>query len=420
MTVLGLRAVKVLSLSFSLVDELRTHGSTGFDHTMFWRRSVVAAAAARAVARRCGRLDHEEAFLSGMLHGIGIMALDQAFGARFRELIAAAAGSDERLRTLEYAQFGLTHADVSAGLTERWGLPPHLVAGIGHYPDPDRVPDGAGSLAPCVALGSLTADVFERNDVRAAVDAYRARAQQWFGLTEEDADRLLAIVEADAIALRALLDLPGADAPSVSEILAQRNEVLAALALDSAAEATQLAEQNERLAADAMTDSLTGLANRRQFDGLLKSQVQIAHRYGIPFCLMLIDVDRFKLVNDTHGHPGGDAVLQHVASLLQQTVRAADLAARVGGDEFAVVLPATPLWGAMVLAERIRSRLAASRIVLPSGHGGVTVSIGAAACDPAKHPDAASVLAAADEAVYAAKTAGGNAVRPSAPGSNVA
>ena len=155
------------------------------------------------------------------------------------------------------------------------------------------------------------------------------------------------------------------------------------------------------------TDHLTGLANRRRFEQGLAHEAQAAARAGQPLSLLLVDVDKFKDINDAFGHPGGDACLQRLAALIASAVRRHDLAARLGGDEFALVLPGARHADALALAEGVRAAVA--------GHGGMppmTVSIGVATLDGvANDVDAArSLVPMADRALYAAKRRGRNAV----------
>jgi len=159
----------------------------------------------------------------------------------------------------------------------------------------------------------------------------------------------------------------------------------------------------------ALVDGLTGLANRRQCEDTLASELARLDRFGGPLALVVADLDWFKDVNDRHGHPSGDAVLREFAKLLQETVRDVDLAGRWGGEEFLLILPATDLAGGAQVAERIRVALA-GRIVL-SADGSpipVTASFGVAATPPAS--TAAELFSAADAALYEAKRNGKNRV----------
>ena len=173
----------------------------------------------------------------------------------------------------------------------------------------------------------------------------------------------------------------------------------------------RLAAANAELAMVASSDALTGLANRRRFDAALAEEVARARREGAPLSLLMLDVDRFKLYNDAYGHPEGDACLRAVAEALTTVVRRpSDLVARYGGEEIAVLLPATDAEGALRVAERCRAAVAELRRPHQgnAGCGGVvTVSIGCAALAP-ERADGAALLAAADARLYEAKRTGRN------------
>jgi diguanylate cyclase (GGDEF)-like protein len=159
----------------------------------------------------------------------------------------------------------------------------------------------------------------------------------------------------------------------------------------------------------ASTDGLTDLANRRHFEETLASEISRAERFGGSLALVLADLDDFKQVNDRYGHQAGDDVLREFAAVLRDTVRDIDLAARYGGEEFAVLLPQTDLEGAERLAERLRQAMANRRMALvPGAAFTVTSSFGVAAFPEAPTP--AALFAAADEALYRAKSAGKNCV----------
>jgi diguanylate cyclase (GGDEF)-like protein len=156
----------------------------------------------------------------------------------------------------------------------------------------------------------------------------------------------------------------------------------------------------------ASTDELTGLSNRRRFTESLHVEMARLRRVGGALSLVMADVDHLKKINDAHGHPGGDAAIRHVAEAFQRGRRETDVAARLGGEEFALLLPATDRVGAAKAAERIRRELAGSSV---PGIGTVTVSIGVATA-PEDAPDEQELVRVADERLYAAKSAGRNQV----------
>ena len=169
-----------------------------------------------------------------------------------------------------------------------------------------------------------------------------------------------------------------------------------------------------RVASQATTDSLTGLANRWTFDEELALEWRRAERVGDPLALILLDIDNFKTVNDTHGHQAGDEVLRKVGEVLAASVRQVDLAARYGGEEFAVIVPETDLDGAIDLAERLRIALEGEEIELQNGTRlSVTASFGAAV--KGDLPAGEKLVAAADELLYEAKRGGKNRVAPEPP-----
>lgn len=157
-----------------------------------------------------------------------------------------------------------------------------------------------------------------------------------------------------------------------------------------------------RLEREAITDDLTGLANRRRFDQLLEAEVARARRFAHPLSLLLMDIDDFKSINDTHGHQAGDSALRRLGRALREETRVVDEPARYGGEEFAVLLPETRLDEAVAIAERVRRRCEASR-----RRPRFTVSVG---CAELGEEGAAKLLARADAALYRAKREGKNRV----------
>jgi diguanylate cyclase (GGDEF)-like protein len=189
--------------------------------------------------------------------------------------------------------------------------------------------------------------------------------------------------------------------------------MLTALA-DTSALAVHNATLHQRIARMAVTDELTGLANRRRFLEVLRAEVQRARRYWRPLSLLMVDLDKLKAINDQHGHDAGDAVLRGLAQWLRGTVRDTDLAARLGGDEFALLLPETDGGAALAIAERLRAGMAAWSADAGGVLVGSTVSIGVVSCAAGDLPDLPGFLKLADSALYRAKSAGRNTVRAAA------
>jgi two-component system cell cycle response regulator len=159
----------------------------------------------------------------------------------------------------------------------------------------------------------------------------------------------------------------------------------------------------------ATLDALTGLLNRRSFMERLSEECSATQRHSLLTCLAIMDVDFFKKVNDTYGHPAGDAVLVEVAARLAKSVRNEDVVARYGGEEFVLLMRQTGAPGAMCLMDRIRLAVCNQPIELPGG-GTLSVSISAGVCQWSASMTAENLLEKADAALYEAKRAGRNRV----------
>lgn len=165
-----------------------------------------------------------------------------------------------------------------------------------------------------------------------------------------------------------------------------------------------------RATEEALTDILTDLPNRRHLDQRIQQEIERASRYGHTFALLMIDLDGFKGINDTFGHPIGDSVLKQVANALRRTLRASDFLARYGGDEFSIILPETGLERALHVAEKLRQSLTSTRLHLPQEthrylSGCMGIAIYPKDCD-----DAEKILACADHRMYRAKRSGAGSI----------
>jgi diguanylate cyclase len=209
-------------------------------------------------------------------------------------------------------------------------------------------------------------------------------------------------------------ELRSAKAPRPEDVvdavgrLVEINEQVQRRLAESETKLREQAQQLDAKEAEARTDGLTGLANRRALDDELHRRVAESRRHGRPLCVVHFDLDHFKRLNDTHGHQGGDAVLRGVARVLRGTLRESDLVARYGGEEFTAVLPDATLGDARQVADRARRNIEGERFEFHGQHLQVTTSVGVA--ELAADEDVAALLRRADEALYAAKQGGRNCV----------
>ncbi len=239
--------------------------------------------------------------------------------------------------------------------------------------------------------------------------------------TEWHANLLLPLDDIEAMALRAATLTAGAIGLVVLALLSvwqlrvrhgERERARAELEGAHAALARQheeLKSLSDVLRIQSSTDSLTGLYNRRYFMDIAGRLMGTARRHGEPLTLLLVDADHFKRVNDQHGHPVGDDVLRMLGQVLREETREGDVAARYGGEEFIVALPHTSAAAALIVAERIRERVACERVAIAGATVGITVSLGIAQCAPGQ-ADVQEIIRQADLALYEAKHAGRNRV----------
>ncbi|HQU15365.1 MAG: hypothetical protein B7Z66_08445 [Chromatiales bacterium 21-64-14] len=159
----------------------------------------------------------------------------------------------------------------------------------------------------------------------------------------------------------------------------------------------------------ASKDPLTGVNNRGALDAALKREIGLAHRHGTPLSLLLMDIDHFKSVNDRYGHTLGDCALRHIAECAASCIRGSDMLFRYGGEEFVILVSNTEWFGALMLAERIRTAVEAMECTCNDVRLNMTVSLGVSTLEPGDEPT--TLFGRADEALYDAKVEGRNRVQ---------
>ena len=209
-----------------------------------------------------------------------------------------------------------------------------------------------------------------------------------------------------------LLFIMGTTSFALSALLSQHRRTAQELELRVQARTVELSAAMAKLQQIAVTDSLTGLLNRRALYDVLQHELVRSRRYRHPLSVIVFDVDHFKSVNDVHGHAAGDEVLRHVAAIATKVIRGSDTVARYGGEEFVVVAPETDLASAVLLAERLRNALRSSPISLDhDAILSVTASFGVALLQ--RHDESPDeILRRADQALYTAKAAGRDRTEP--------
>jgi len=412
LVILGLQSVKTLVLGFSLVTTLSKNKGTGFNHLKYWRRSIFAATAARTLATKMKLVQQEEVFLAALLQDIGMLVLNQVISAQYGEISGKAKGHAELIK-LEQETLGMTHAEAGAILADQWKLPPILAQSVGASHDSTKVTDPAlRRIAQVVQVAGQCADVFVEAEPAEAIVQVRATCAAAYKMTDADCDQLLQEISVKTKEVVPLFEINIGGVANYEAILKKANEALVELTLESQMQNTKLQQQNEVLHQKATTDGLTGLSNRATFDEAFTERFAAARASGKPLTLLMMDIDKFKTVNDRYGHQAGDQVLSGVAKILKAAGRSKDIVARYGGEEMAIVLPETPRHVASAIAETIRLAIAKQPIQAMGNAIAVTISIGVATFEAGgAMTDPKHLLKAADLAVYTAKRSGRNCVK---------
>ena len=417
LVVLGLNATLTLALSFSLVKTLRTGKVNGIDYPLYWRRALVAATAARALADALRQPMAEEIFLAALLQDVGILALDQALPDLYR-----GPGLDQRdhrrLAEIEKRRLDADHAEIGAWLMESWNLPPRLFRAIkhSHRVDLSVTSDAALIFQRCVAQSGPIADLFLREPQQRPFAEVGLAVERSLGLDKVAFGQVLATIGSVLPETEALfeMDLLSQQHPELileqaREALMLRNLIalreintLRAVAESSTSRTLELEEETRR-------DAMTGVYNRAYLDQVLAREFDHSTRHKWPLSLAFADLDNFKSINDRFGHQAGDRILQATARILRGNTRETDLIARYGGEEFVVVLPATDADTAHGICERIVAAFQSTGHPIGSEHARVTISIGCATHGAqVNFPNVTEFVKAADQALYTAKLRGRN------------
>jgi diguanylate cyclase (GGDEF)-like protein len=420
MSMLGLNAVKAIVLGFSLLDSTKTAGiDDRFDMASYWRRAVHCAAAARVLATSTGCCDPEEAFIAAIVQDIGMLACFAAIRPEYLDVLRQAPPDHDLIPAIEQRALGFDHAHVGKLLAQRWRLPSQLVECIGSHHNVT----GTGSEPSCLVrvvylAGQVTGALILRDNKR-KLGEFITKAREWYNFDQPHARDLLKQCAGGAAELSKALELKTGAAPSISNILSEAREQMVVAQEAVQAEAAQLRKSNDELSRRTITDGLTGAFNRAHFDHELHAAFQAAKAERKPLAVIFIDGDKFKSVNDTHGHQAGDAVLIELAKRLQGPVGQRGSVFRYGGEEFVVLLPNVGLAAATRFGEMLRTAVGGTPFDLRPHNMdlslNVTISLGVAAMEPAFADAIAApeqIMQGADRAVYAAKAAGRNRVAP--------
>lgn len=431
-SLLGINTVKSIVLGFSLVESTKNSGlDKRFDMLSYWRRAVYSAAGARTIAIALKHADPEEAFIGALVQDIGVLAFAATLKREYDDVLTLAPADHEQTAEIERIHLGADHAQIGAKLAERWRLPPQVLECIRWHHQPERANPAHEQLLRAVAAGGMAAAVLtDTNDPR-KLGRFVVAMRQWGAMEPQVSRNLLIQINDSAAQLAKSMELKTGDSADLGAIMSQAHEQLLATQEDMQRETIELRKSNEDLAKKTVTDALTGAHNRAHFDREVAAAFEMSKSARSPLTVIFSDADKFKSVNDTHGHQAGDAVLIELSRRLRETMDGLGTVCRYGGEEFAIIVPGADESRGLKVAEVLRRRIAAAPFDLSALAPGlslpITISLGVASQDPAKgitFTTPEELVHQADLGVYAAKKSGRNRVckgePEAAPGPTVA
>jgi len=431
-SVLGARSLRNIALCAATRACVSRERVADFDLAKFWQQSIQRAAAARLIAAHDAdvQFDPSEAFTASLLQDLGVVALLMRRPELTRDWNAFATLDPIPRRAKELALLGQTHDELASELSEAWELPREISVPMRFHHEPSRAPQKERARAEVAHDAEFLSAMLNSTDKKQALSNARTALGRRTNL-ELSLEELLAQLPDDVHDAAHALGLEIEAQPSLEEILVDANRGLSELnlsyeevlhRLEQALEekeqlARELQARNRALEQLSLTDTLTNLPNRRAFWGRGVYEINRIARNGEAMCVAMADLDRFKSVNDTHGHDFGDRVLEAVSQAFANAIRASDMVARIGGEEFAFIFPGTDLDGGLIAARKINASLRSVCLSTPAGPLYTpTVSVGVARLvgvyTSQFNPDdiILGLLKSADGALYAAKDAGRNKV----------
>ncbi len=376
------------------------------------------ALGAHSIAEQVAREHADAAFTAGLFLEVGILA---HANENLSEASTVARSPANNRAVQERALGRIPHPQASAAIARGYHLPEDIIDAISHHHD-DAMPQAP--LSQVAWAAERLAAVFEGGSIEQARSRAREAAEA-VGLKPDVLEALFEMLPVMVTDCAKIFDREVGEQRSFEDLLCDANAQLLEMneqyevtvaALEAVIQekellAAELQEANARLEKLASHDPLTGLVNRRVMQSELDHHLALATRQDTQLSVALVDLDHFKKVNDTYGHDAGDAVLKLVANALKESLRACDIVARFGGEEFVLVLPNTNAEQAELVLNRTRELVASTPIPISDGPDiSVTASIGATCTKGTKGEASSVLLKMADTCLYRAKDSGRNRV----------
>lgn len=428
--VMGMDAVINISLSFTLVSSLRMQEGKGLNYALYWRRSLISAAAARVIGEVVKEKDVEELFLAGLLQDIGMLAIDR-IEDEFYNGLGEAQKNHAEVQAYERALFGSDHTYIGKWLMGQWGLAPRMIKAteLSHLDKSLGEKEKFASFVHCVMLSGRVADLFISEDSK---KGYGELAKFAMRLLKVNEKQMISIIDRTGKLVKSiekLFDMKFIEGESAIDILSSANEALmmrnveVIQKLEDRPTTTRAEEEgngaeeaapsaaaagDDGKAEDKWKDSLTGLPNRDFLQHYLKQTFARGDIADKKLHMAVVDLDAFQKVNAEHGRGIGDLILKAAVKMIKEEMSSGQVLARTGGSEFALLVPAIEPAAMEKLCDNIVQRFADKKFPLKGGERvTVTVSVGLASHGGRRRFELASDLQrAAQFALAAAKLQG--------------
>jgi len=428
-SILGINAVRSLVLSFSFLSIKKGSEQTRFNFEKFWEKSLASAVAAKLILEKVSGADTEEIFVTGLLQNLGELIFAKTFPAQFDLVLKSIEDEQQDNIVAEEITFGADHSFVGTEVAKSWGFPEVLVLPIQYHHEPKKYPgqnEKIQSTVKAVYLSDFLVNILYSEKPEKFHRLFRVEARKLLKLNDDDIESILEHLHSSVQEAGAYFNLKIKSTKSVQEILQEANIRLSLMNLDYDQINKQLVQakihledmteelekKNQILSNLANIDGLTEIYNHRYFQNALDQEISRAIRHETTLSLLLIDIDHFKVFNDTYGHQIGDFVLIEFSKILKENIRKYDILARYGGEEFAIILPETSTEDSLAVAEKLRKGIEAALFSDTREKYHVTASFGHACNKPATDDDFSknSFINQADQALYEAKEKGRNCV----------
>lgn len=424
LSLLGTNVIKNIALSFVIANDLQDAEDSCFNFNYFWRRSVTAAVAAELVTKELGE-PNEDIFVTALLQDLGVLLMYLFKGEEYANTLKNCIINGGRgLPRLEKEKYRFDHQQLGYLLLENWGLPNSITGPMRFHHEPQAAPEKIQRVASILNTANTLSAIYSGTESAENFRELQKKMEDYFSIGPEKTREILDTVAVQTVAILEIFELDNSNIKPYSELLQEANDELGKLNLSyeqlvlelkeskekTERFANELREANSRLEELAFRDGLTNLYNHRYFQEILDKEIARALRYNHPLGLIMFDIDFFKKVNDTYGHPGGDKVLKNIANRISEIVRPSDLVARYGGEEFTVILPETERAGLEIFAERLRTTVEETVTKVGQSLVKVTVSCGGIQLNPASPLNKQQFIDLADQSLYQAKTNGRNQV----------